>query len=205
LAEIKINEVMRNLIKIIICIFICKSIVSCTTPFYPEERFAIDPEFRSIFKALTQKDSVVFEDSAGHHRGFVFTKPDSIENNTKGWFINARPYKIIEAHYNEFGQDTIKPYFKTTIYVHKDPASKCNTLCIKFNLFYFFDSILPPPRTDTLKLRGREFTHYYAFKSTFVRSPADIEVVYIDKKEGFLALVTRSRIVWLNKSLRNGR
>jgi len=179
--------------------FITISVAGCTTKIYSDERFAIDPNFLSLFNSLIQKDSIQFTNSNGVNKTFLITNIDSIISNEKGWFINEAPYKLLRVRFREIGKDTLHLERENEIFVNKNPATNTNSLCIKFNNFYYSkDSMLPRINYDTLSIANKKFTDYYLFETSLgLKNSGDVQVLYVSASKGFLGLKTMSGEVWV--------
>jgi hypothetical protein len=180
--------------------FIATSLGSCSIKAYSDEKFAIAPNFLSLFNAVIEKDTIHFSSSNGGNKIFVITKVDSIISNRKGGFINERPYKVIRAYFREIGTDTTLLERATEIEAAKDPQLLISGITIHFNNLYFSDTLLPLLHHDTLDLNAKRFTNYYSFETSLnLKNPDDVKVLYISVPKGFLGFKTLSGEIWVNE------
>lgn len=168
---------------------------------YPDESLEITPEFSAFFYSLIRRDTFSFINGIGERKLFVVNKVDSIISNTKGSFINERPYKILIMNFKEFGKDTVHLRRTNEVFVNKYPDNGINSLCIKFNNFYFIkDSVLPQVSRDTILLNGQVINNYYLLETSLrLDNGDDVEFLYISIPEGIIGFTTLSGEVWIRE------
>jgi hypothetical protein len=168
---------------------------------YPEERMEIDPEFSAFFYSLIRSDSFSFINEIGERKLFVINNVDSIISNTKGSFINERPYKTLIMNFSQYGKDTVHLYRSNDAFVNIYPDNGINSLCIKFNNFYFIkDSVLPQTIEDTLLFNGQIISNYYLLKTSLnLKHRDDVEFLYISIPRGIFAFTTLSGEFWMRE------
>jgi hypothetical protein len=170
---------------------------SCETKVYPDERLSIDPSFLIFFNSIIQKDTIVFENSVGSKKRFVISGIDSIISNTKGWFVNQKPYKLLRARFREIGPDTSRLDRENVIFVNKNPENNITSLCIQFNNLYYSKNSLPQLGQDSQSV-GRQAIEYYSFETFLqLKNPRDTKILYISPQKGFLKFETLSGEHWV--------
>ncbi len=111
----------------------CCGLANCTTKVYPESMLSIDSSFLSLYKVMTNSDSLVFINGI-QKKLFVIGRKDSIINNSKGYFINSRPYKTLKTKFVLVGNDMNEDE-ESEILVNKDPEKQENSVRIKLQKF----------------------------------------------------------------------
>lgn len=175
---------------------------SCHTKKYSDDKLNIDPKFLTLFNSVLYKDTIRFKNASGKKKLFVIKSLDSVISNQKGWLINEEPYKLLRMNFREIGTDTTQLERENQIFVNKSPKNNENSLCIKFNNFYYYsDDILPPLILDTLILINTKITNYYLFETSLVlKKPSDVKVLYMNKEKGFAGFKTLSGEIWINEN-----
>ena len=178
---------------VIIILLIC----GCETKVYPDERFNIDSSLIKVFNSILQRDTFSFKNSTGSKKSFVISKVDSIISNKNGWFINEKPYKLLRINFKEVEGDTTFLERSNQIFINRDAATNTNTICIQFNNFYYFDSVLPPLNRDTINMNNQRLTNYYSFETSIrLKNSNDINVLYVKIPRGLIGFKTLSGEIW---------
>ncbi|HVM86680.1 MAG TPA: hypothetical protein VMT76_00735 [Puia sp.] len=190
--------------KTIFILFVAAILIeSCYTKVYPDDKLLIDPQFSSIFYSLIQKDSLQFSSSNNRSKMFIITKVDSIVSNEKGWFINEKPYKLLQFEFREIGKDTVRLERQNEVFVNKNPEKNQNSIAIQFNNFYYHDTILPLLHHTTFNINNKKFTDYFMFETSLhPENPDDVKVLYINVSQGFLGFETLSGEIWVNNVIK---
>jgi len=174
----------------------------CYTKVYPDEKLAIGQEFLLLFYSVKNKNPMRFSSLNGRSKTFIITKADSIISNEKGWFINEKPYKLLQFEFREIGKDTVHLERENEVFVNKNPEKNQNSIAIQFNNFYYHDTILPLLHHDSLNINNKKFTEYFIFETSLhLKNPEDIKVLYINVSKGFLGFKTLSGEVWVNDEI----
>jgi hypothetical protein len=161
---------------------------------------AIDPHFSSLFYSVIKGDAMRFVSLNGRRKKFVIAEVDSIISNSKGWFINESPYKLLRLKFKEIGKDTVHLQRENEMFVNKDPANSKNSVVIQFNNLFFDDTILRPHH-DTLNVNLTRITDCYSFETSLrLKNPDDVESLYISVPKGLLGFKTLSGEIWVNET-----
>jgi hypothetical protein len=175
----------------------------CTRKYVPDEKLAFDPKFREVFTAFTLKDTLRFQGTSGRIKTYVIAL-DSITENTKGWFINGAPYKLLRLNFQEIGTATPTARRENVVWVNKNPLENNNTIHVGFNNMWHLDTLLQEPNSDTIILNDKKFTNYYSFNSRIAPQPDDdakynddAYTVFVSITKGFFGYKTNSNECWV--------
>lgn len=80
-------------------------IASCYSNVYPEEKFAIDSDYRNLIAPYNLGDTLVFKSNRSNLDSFLISSIDSILDNTKGGLMSKRPSKFIVVRYRQIPID----------------------------------------------------------------------------------------------------
>jgi hypothetical protein len=183
----------------IILIIVLLTAYGCKTEVYPDAQMEIDPAFREVFNAVIQKDSFMFCNAAGETKMFAIAQTDSVVLNSKGWFINGEPHKLVRTHFHGMDNDTAASVCaENGVWVNKEPATDKNSIGIMFCGFEYQADTLPALHTDSLTLLGRTFTGYYHWQTSLSqKTPGNVKELYLTKDAGFVAFTDASGATWV--------
>ncbi len=193
---------MRILYYLILILF-CSS---CLWKAYPDEKFIIDDSFRNLVIPYHLGDTLIFKSSKNEFDSFLITKIDSVIENKKGFFINARNQKRIFISYRqipldkwahsriEMGPDntheTKISEDATLIDIIRFPDNETTELYFNFKIFYGCRiTKIDPIHLDTLDINGLRFTSFNKIQycDEDLKKPTDIKYVYSTISKGIIA------------------
>lgn len=176
--------------------------IKCSSPAFPDEQMRIDPVLADIYKAVAAYDSIHFSNQNGNRQSIIIKSQDSTLQNSKGGFMNPKPYNIwimnfeIPGYQKQQGQSI-------ELFVHRNPTDNRNSFFITLPGFLYSADTLPPLSTDTCRLNNTFISNYYrlAPNGTFGIDYA-ISFFYIDRKKGFLGFEMKNGDVWVNERIK---
>lgn len=166
---------------------------------HPNEEMEISPAYSSIFYSIIRNDTFSFNNNKGLKKVFVIINVDSIVSNSKGPFINERPYKLLRMNFRELGEDTVPLTRSNEVFINKYPDNGLHSLFIQFNNFYYSkDSVLPLIHLDTLVINGKAIASFYLLKSSLkLYHKDDVELLFVSISEGIVGFKTLSGEFWM--------
>lgn len=195
-------------------------ISSCLHKAYKEESFAFNNSTLEFFQSFSKMDTLFFQSKNHNVDTFVITKIDSVLKNTKGYFINSRPFKELFLTYKQIPIDywaesrvemagtsserKVKEDARL-ITITTYPDNNSTEIYISFKNFRSLiknNNYLIPINYDTIKVNGSWFTNYYKINSTknsLLIDSNDIETIYVNQKDGFIAFKEKNGKIWLRK------
>ena len=177
----------------------------------PPEKFIFDSKFDSLYKAVSYKDTIFFENSQNSIDTFVLTKIDSSLVNKIDYFMSPRAAKSVFRKYKQYpinywadsifenqGTDKEKKISKEVSLVSmiKFPDDSNTSIRVSFKNFYSsITGSLGQPSNDSFKINNRYFTNYYTLNSTaksLIVNDEDVEIVFVTLKDGIIAYKEKS-------------
>lgn len=180
----------------------------------PPEKFYFDSKFDSLYKAVTLKDTMFFENYKNGIDTFLLTTIDSILNNEVNCFMCRAPSKAIWRSYKQYPID----YWADTVLVNRE-KNKNNYIIREANLImiektvydsslnkaYFsfknFQGVLKgaigKPEAGILKVGNNYFNNYYRLSSSaksLIRNSTDVEILYFTLKNGIIGYREKSGV-----------
>jgi hypothetical protein len=188
--------------------------ISCDAQILPPEKFVFDSKFDSLYKAISYKDTILFENSKNRIDTFVLTKADSVISNRINCFMCPRAGKSFFRNYKQYpdnywaddefenqGTNQEKRITREValITITKIPDADLNTAYLSFKNFHCsIEGSLGKLLTDTLILNNNYFTSYYILYSTaesLIVDDDDVELVFITLRDGIIAYKEKSGIL----------
>lgn len=192
------------------------AVCGCDRRAFPENKFTFSTKYRNLIGPYNAGDTLLFRDIAGSIETFVISGIDSIMVNTKGWFMNQRPYKSVSFTYNQLPskqwthevieRDANNNILRTTsedndfISLGIDPETQDEGCDISFKNFRGViepgkDSIFFKP----IIANGITIDNYYVIENValdLVKYSTDIKTVYIDADRGIIAYQDQNANWW---------
>lgn len=189
---------------------------SCSQRAFSDDKFIFSDKYLSLIKPYKVGDTLKFENSTHQTETFAITKSDSTIFNSKGWFMNTRPYKYISISYNQL---------PTKQWTHENTERDANNNAIKttkeddvlmsLNIYpdngeqscYFSfknfrgwieqgkDSVYSQP----IIANGQKIDNYYRLDNEaldLVKSATDVKIVYINNDKGIVAYQDQNNNWW---------
>lgn len=180
----------------------------------PPEKFVFDGKFDSLYRAVTSKDTMFFENSKNATDTFVLTNVDSVVSDRIDCFMCPRAAKTVFRNYkqvpvNYWADRTVKNQGSAQEQEVKSEASliavtkyadvDLTTAHISFKNFQCkLTGSLGKFSKDTLRLNERVFTNYYVIDSipeSFVVNDDDVRLLFVTLKDGIVAYKEKSGII----------
>jgi hypothetical protein len=189
--------------------------ISCNGQTFSPDKFIFDSKLDSLFKAVSNKDTIFFENSKNGVDTFVLTKIDSIVVNLNRTLciMCPRSFKTVFRNYKQYPTDywavsTIEnrgsqqkeiSKERTLITITKSPQNDSTTVHISFKNFeceiqYSLGKLL----TDTLTIGDHYFSNYYiltSYAKSLILNDADVELIYVNLTEGVIAYKEKSGLL----------
>lgn len=180
----------------------------------PAEKFIFDSKFDSLYKAVSYRDTMFFENGQNRIDTFVLTKIDSSLVNKIDCFMCPRAAKSVFRKYKQYpinywadsiyeNQSTDKEKVigreVSLVSMTKFPDVNITRVYISFKNFHSsIEGSLGQPSNDSLKINGLYFTNYYILNSTaqsLIVNDEDVEIVFVTLKDGIIAYKEKSGIL----------
>jgi hypothetical protein len=190
--------------------------VSCYSKAYPDEKFAIDSDYRNLVAPYKMGDTLVFKSNRGNLDSFLISSIDSAMTNTKGGFMSPRPGKFIMVRYRQIPID----YWSTSriemgannknpkevhedgslLYILKHPDDSSTLVDFGFkNWGYCSNDQIGPLLKDMVLSDTVRLSNGYQIKYCPEKTINDnsIETVYSSVRNGIVAYIACDGEQWL--------
>jgi hypothetical protein len=185
---------------------------NCGSTLSPDN-FVFDSKFDSLYKAISNTDTIFFENSNQGVDTFVLTHSDSLISDRVNCFMCRRPGKSVYRSYKQIPinywsepvlenekkneTDTVAEAHLVTITVY--PIESTTSIRISFKNFRcVIEKTLGNPISDSLLIGNRSFTDYYILNSTSksrIIKDSHVESILVTLKDGIIAYKEKSGIL----------
>lgn len=179
----------------------------------PAEKFVFDPQLDSLYKAVSSKDTLIFESVDSAVDTLVLTNVDSVVSDKINCFMCPRAAKTIFRNYVQLTHknlspnspgDTltqsnrISPLQEQFVSITKFPDNGQTVIHLSFKTFRTkISGSLGAPSHDSLIFNNRSITGYYIinYPTESTIDELQIETLYISMKYGIIAYREGSGVV----------
>jgi hypothetical protein len=171
------------------------TLYGCAEKAYPDEQFSFSAKYLALIRPYMPGDTMIFKGKGQQADTIVITKIDSTIRNTKGGFINERPYKIIQIYCRQFPFERLDYNRQSTdsnfVFINKYPDVQKESYSISFKRFRGdiekgSDSLIQKPiMVSNIIIRS-----YYKVDNLaldLVKDSSDIREAYITNEKGLVA------------------
>lgn len=115
---------MLRITRILLLFIFISTLLSCEQKAFPDERLVFTPMYRNLINPYHTGDTLFFTNETGEVTRISITGTDSITSNSKGSFINERPYKYININCEYLDYKNPKTRDSSLVYINKFPDNQ---------------------------------------------------------------------------------